>query len=563
MVNNTTDHTIKVAIYSRVSTQEQADTNTSLDFQNEQMTNYCDLQGWEIFQSYVDPGFTGKDGNRPALKRMLADAKLGFFNRVLVIKLDRLSRNLRLLLEIEETLKKSGVSVSSIKESIDTSTALGRTVFQVLGLVSEWDRDNIIERCKNGRIQRYKEGGCGPGHAPYGYKFNSSTKKLDINEQEAGVVRIIFQEYASGKSMMQVAHLLNGEKIPCRNPKAKGWRNTTIRDVITDTVYKGTRIVNVYQKTKALPEILPNTAIQIAVPPIVDESLWNTAQDRRKNNKHLQPVKQRGWLLQGLVFCSCGYSFRLGQTHYRRTYECRGRLKYTHLDDSPRCTMPNIDADWLEEQVWQRIEAIINDPNKLKKLIEDTIANLKNREAELSARIKPIDERLAVIADQKARLAEEWFQINLNPDRWNELKRNFEQEETRLKSVKSEIDPAQIEELEHTRNTLQYWIAQRDDILKWNLENEDFTKFRTVSWPHDDVLALVNSENKETAKEKQFPGTRRDLLDFLQVRLMVFTDRIEIKAAFPIEPIKNQLFEPDSRSGLRLQNKKRRFPSPG
>ena len=100
----------------------------------DQLTNYCHLQGWEIFQNYVDPGFTGKDGNRPALKRMLADAKLGFFNRVLVTKLDRLSRNLRLLLEIEENLKQSRISVSSIKESIDTSTALGRTVFQVLGV---------------------------------------------------------------------------------------------------------------------------------------------------------------------------------------------------------------------------------------------------------------------------------------------------------------------------------------------------------------------------------------------------------------------------------------------
>jgi len=547
MVNNT-DHIIKVAIYSRVSTQEQADTNTSLDFQDGQLTNYCHLQGWEIFQNYVDPGFTGKDGNRPALKRMLVDAKSGFFNRVLVIKLDRLSRNLRLLLEIEETLKQSGISVSSIKESIDTSTALGRTVFQVLGLVSEWDRDNIIERCKNGRIQRYKEGGCGPGTPPYGYKFNKTTKKLDISEQDARVVRIIFQEYGSGKSMTQVAHLLNGEKIPSRNPKGKGWRSTSVRDVLMDTVYKGIRIVNVYQKCKSLPERIPDSAIKIPVPAIVSDSVWEAAQDRRKNNKHLQPVRKEKFLLQGLVICGqCGYSLRCGVTHYRRTYECRGRLKYTHLDNSPRCTMPNIDATWLEEQVWQRIKAIIDDPNKLKQIIEDTIANLKNRDAELSTRIKPIDERLTIIADQKARLAEEWFQINLNPDKWNELKRNLEQEETRLKSVRSEIDPAQIEELEHTRNTLQYWMAERDDIIKWNLENEDYTKFRTVSWPHDDVLALVNSENKETAKEKQFPGTRRDLLDFLQVRVMVFTDRIEIKSVLPIEPIKNQLFEPDSR----------------
>ena len=181
MVNNNTEHVVRVAIYSRVSTAEQADSNTSLDFQSGQLTNYCHLQGWEIFQNYVDPGFTGKDGNRPALKRMLADAKLGLFNRVLVIKLDRLSRNLRLLLEIEETLKQSGVSVASIKESIDTSVAIGRTVFQVLGLVSEWERDNIIERTKAGRLQRYKEGKWAGGPVPFGYDYDRETKKLVTN----------------------------------------------------------------------------------------------------------------------------------------------------------------------------------------------------------------------------------------------------------------------------------------------------------------------------------------------------------------------------------------------
>jgi len=547
MVNNA-DHITRVAIYTRVSSQEQADTNTSLDFQSDQLTNYCRLQGWEIFQTYTDPGFTGKDNNRPALKRMLADAKLGSFNRVVVIKLDRLSRNLRLLLEIEDNLKQSNVSVASIKESIDTSVAIGRTVFQVLGLVSEWERDNLIERTKSGRLQRYKEGSGGPGHAPYGYKFNRATKKLDINEPEARVVRIIFEEYASGKSMQQICDLLNGEKIPSRNPKGKGWRNTSIRDVVMDSIYKGTRIVNVYQKTKSLPEKIPDTAIKITVPAIVDELLWGTAQDRRKNNKHLQPVRKEKYLLQGLITCGqCGFSFQIILTHGRRAYGCRGRLKYTHLDNSPRCTIPNIDGEWLEAQVWQRIEAIVNDPNRLKILLDDTIINLQNRETELSARIKPIDERLAIIADQKARLAEEWFQVNMKPDKWKELKNNLDQEELRLKSVRSEIDPAQIVELEHTKSTLRFWMGQRGSMV-WNTENEDGSAFRLVDKPHYTTLALVESENKETTKIMHFPATKRELMDLLQVRLIVHADRIEIKAVFPIEPIENQLLRPDCMS---------------
>ncbi len=125
-----TDHQIKVAIYSRVSTQEQATEGTSLEFQSQQTEAYCRAQGWTISHSYTDPGFTGKDGDRPGLKRMLADANSGLFDKVVVYKLDRLARNLRLLLEIEEKLKKNDISISSIKETIDTSTAIVERFFR-------------------------------------------------------------------------------------------------------------------------------------------------------------------------------------------------------------------------------------------------------------------------------------------------------------------------------------------------------------------------------------------------------------------------------------------------
>ncbi len=131
------DKVVKVAVYTRVSTQEQAVEGTSLEYQNGQLETHCRSQGWMVSQSYVDPGYTGKDGERPGLKKMLADANLGLYDKVVVYKLDRLARNLRLLLEIEDRLKKNGIFVHSVKESIDTSTAIGRTVFQVLGLASE------------------------------------------------------------------------------------------------------------------------------------------------------------------------------------------------------------------------------------------------------------------------------------------------------------------------------------------------------------------------------------------------------------------------------------------
>ena len=540
------DKIVRVAVYARVSTQEQAVEGTSLEHQSEQLEKYCESQGWVIAGKYTDPGYTGKDDNRPGLKQLLADAKLHTFEKVVVYKLDRLTRKLRLLLELEEKLKEYGISLHSVKESLDTSTAMGRTVFQMLGLVSEWERDTFIERSKAGRIQRYREGCWGPGRPPFGYTYDRETKKLVINEEQARIVRRIYDEYAKGKSMWGIANLFNDEKIPPRR-SGKGWRNSQVRDVLSDPVYKGMQVVNVHQNRKGLPKELPETAIQIQVPAIVDEPVWNIAQERRKNNRRLQPPRQSHWLLQGLITCGlCGYGFRTEVTHSRRGYGCRGRLKYTHPDGSPRCTSPRLDAERLENEVWGQVEAILNDPNKLERLLKETIENLKSREAELNARIRPVDERLAAIAEQKARLADDWVRLSMDSSRYQELKSSLEQEEARLRSIRSEIDPEQLEELERTSGMLRFWKGQLQ-AMAWNTEKEDGTKVRVVDKPHKTVLKVVGFEDKDITSMMHFPATKRELLDMLQVRLVVFMDRVEIKAVLPIEPIESQLLRSNSR----------------
>ena len=537
------DKPVRVAIYARVSTQEQAVEGTSLEYQSDQLKSYCQSQSWKVIQEYVDAGFTGKDGDRPKLKHLLTDAKLGLFNKVVVYKMDRLARNLRLLLEIEDKLKENGISFHSVKEAFDTSTASGRHFLQMLGMISEWEREAIIERTKAGRLQRYREGCWAGGPPPYGYSYNRETKKLIINEVEARIVRHIFEEYATGKSMLQISNTLNAERIPPRGKNGKGWYSTSVRDTLFNPAYKGTQMVNIYQHSTSRPREIPEHAIIIKVPHIINDNLWNIAQERRKNNKHLQPPRKENWLLQGLITCGlCGYGFRTEVTHSRRRYGCRGRLKYTHIDSSPRCISPRLDAEQIEGQVWEKIEAIINDPNKLEKLLKETINNLKNREADLDARTKPIDNKLAEIAKKKARLAIECVQLDIDVDEYQKFRYDLEHEETRLRSIRSEVDPEQLEELEHTRSVLQFWNNQLQ-AMSWNTENEDGSMVKVVEKPHKTTLKIIGFEDKDITGIMHFPATRRELLDMLQVRLVVFMDRIEVKAVFSIEPIDCQLLQ--------------------
>lgn len=501
----------------------------------------CKVQGLEITRIYSDPGFTGKDDLRPGLQRLLSEAKYGIFSKVIVSKLDRLSRKLKLLLEIEEKLKNNGVFICSVKESIDTSTAIGKTVFQVLGLVSEWEREAIVERTKSGRLQRYKEGKWGAGYPVFGYQYDKISKKLIIDKPNSVIVKRIFSEYIAGSSFASIASQLNVDGIKPRAKDCTGWRSSAISNIIVNPAYKGTLVVNRHNHIANIAKTDATQSIIINIPPIVEESVWDTAQSQRKNNKHFRERRTNEWLLQGFITCGlCGHAFRAEFNHsQRKMYSCRGRLSYTHLDGSQRCVAPRQDAEWLEGEIWSRIEAIINDPNKLRPLIQDTITTLRSKEAELNARIKPINARLAQINEQKTRLADTFVSMNMAPDKYNQLKQSIAQEEARLQSIRCEIDPAQLEELEKTQAMLTHWEGQIKAMM-WNTENEDGTMVRVVDQPHEEIFRLIDGDHENSSKELNFPSTKRELLRKLQVQIMVFDDRIDIKSLFPIESIGKQ-----------------------
>ena len=531
------DKIVKVAVYARVSTQEQAVEGTSLEHQSEQLKKYCESQGWEIFLTYVDPGYTGKDDNRPGLKHMLSDAKSGLFDKVVIYKLDRLARNLRLMLEIEDKLKKESVSLHSIKESLDTSTAIGRTVFQVLGLTSEWERDAIVERTRSGRIQRYKEGRWAGGKPPYGYLYDKETKKLAINETEARIVRRIFEKYNSGSSLSAVANMLNRDKVRPRGATGKGWRSTAIRHILINPVYKGTQIVNRHLNISDIRKVDMSKAIIINVPAIVLEEAWEKAQKHLDDHKRVRPMKDEQWLLQGLITCGlCGLSYQVLGQPPQRYYRCRGKLKTRHLDGSPKCTNKNLKAEYIEEAVWSRIEEIINDPNKLQPMIKETVKNLRVKEEELQASLLPINSRLIEIADRKSRLADEFVVKNMNPQKFKQLQSDLDKEEVRLRSLRSNIDPEQLTELETTQSMLRHWESQLN-AMAWNTTNEDGSMVKLVEQPHKLMLNIIGLGDKELTNTLGFPATKRELLDKLQVKVIVFPDRAEVKAVFPIAPI--------------------------
>ena len=259
---------------------------------------------------------------------------------------------------------------------------------------------------KERRIQRYKSGCWAGGKPTFGYSYDKTTRKLIINEDQAKIVRFIFNGYNSGKSLKAMNQILDDERIPTIRGKARGWIDAGIRVILINPIYKGTLIVSRNCHITDLGKADLSKAITIKVPAIVSESVWNAAQSRLRTNKKLRPPKKNPWLLQGLITCGqCGLSYQ-GQyrTAIDRVYACRGRLRENHTDGSPRCNGLTLATRWLEDEVWMKISDILANPDKLREVIQDSLGILKGRQAELDSILKPINEKLADITDKKAQI---------------------------------------------------------------------------------------------------------------------------------------------------------------
>lgn len=136
---------IRTAIYARVSTSDQ-----SPEMQINLLREYASSRGFTICDEYIDHGFSGKDCDRPALKKLIDDARKKKFDAVLVYRFDRFARSTKHLVSALEEFKNLGIDFISYSENVDTSSAIGTAVFAIIGAIAELERNLIVERVKAG-----------------------------------------------------------------------------------------------------------------------------------------------------------------------------------------------------------------------------------------------------------------------------------------------------------------------------------------------------------------------------------------------------------------------------
>jgi site-specific DNA recombinase len=240
------------AIYIRVSTQDQAQHGFSLDAQEDSLQNYAKALGYEIFKIYRDEGKSAKDLNRPEMINLLRDAQDRKFQAIFIYKLDRFSRSLKDLILTIDKLKEWGIDFISLQDKIETASASGKLMFQIIGAFAEFERNIIGDRTKFGMERKAKEGGF-ITKAPRGYKLVN--KQLITNNEDSQKIKDIFEEFLkSDISLTQLA-------------KKNNLTTSGIKKLLQNTTYIG-KVKFANQETQGQHE------------PIIEEELFNKVKEK-------------------------------------------------------------------------------------------------------------------------------------------------------------------------------------------------------------------------------------------------------------------------------------------
>ena len=391
----------RVAVYARTSSDEQAE-NETIEVQREFLHRYCELHGLEVAGEYLDDGVTGTIplAKRPHGARLLHDAKAGTFGGVLFYRVSRLGRRLAVALDAYERLDAAGVIVKSATEPIDTSTPIGRFIFQMLGSFAELDRETIIDNTTRGRARGAKNGrwyGVVPtGYAVHDGKHVPNEVEILPGLAEAELVRDVFRRIAEGGSSIKVAAYVSALGVGRFKRYAKhdgrevvlpgrgGWSPKRVSEMVRNPTYKGTHVYNGRHGD-----------IVREVPALVSEELWQRANDQLAQNRSL--AKRRGkreYLLRTLIRCeACGVAYKGECSKGYRFYRCAYFRPNLHADPAKRCRSKSVSADAIERAVWADVERFLREPGRALDEARADLAERHGRAADVAG------ERRALMAE--------------------------------------------------------------------------------------------------------------------------------------------------------------------
>ncbi|QOS98153.1 recombinase family protein [Brevibacterium sp. JNUCC-42] len=389
---------MRVAIYSRVSTDEQAQEGFSIPAQKDKLTAFVHSQDWDIFDYYIDEGVSGKDIDRPELQRLLSDVKNRKIDIVLVYRLDRLTRSVLDLYKLLQEFDKHEVKFKSATEIYDTTTAIGRLFITLVAALAQWERENLGERVRFGMEQMIKEGRRPGGPIPYGYNQDG-----ELIPEEATILRRIRQLYLGGEGYWSIARKLNAEGVLKRNVK---WSSFSIYYVLENPYYAGQirwggKKTNGKYATRKKEERVECIIHQGDHEAVFSLEEYQECIDYMKKRQFYSQPKSPNYWFSGVLRCGrCGSSMS-GKTLKRKSADGSDLIHINYFcaqrQQGQGCDMPMFRQRLVEELIMDHLAQVKIDHKNVKKLAKEST----KKKTQLDITKNDLEKQLLKIADRK------------------------------------------------------------------------------------------------------------------------------------------------------------------
>ncbi len=482
-----------VALYCRVSSDKQAQEGT-IDSQISSLHDFAKEHNFCVEEDliFMDNGVSGATLVRPALDSLRDKAFSGEVTKVLVLCPDRLARKYAHQLILIEEFQRLGVEIIFSNRDI-TNSPEDQLLLQIQGVISEYEREKIMERSRRGKLQKASKGFvsvlCG---APYGYiyilKTDSADARYEIHPEESKVVKNIFQMYCRNKlSIRAIAKELNIRGVPTRRQQGI-WGRSTILCMLKNPAYYGqaafrktikverlrptkfARDNNFYPKKHKSSSSNRNKKdwIYIPVPSIISSKTFQDASSQLEANKKLSSRnnKKYEYLLSGLLRCKeCGYSiYGKPASHSRYKlcyYRCMGQDGYRWPAKGRVCSSHPVRVEVLDDLVWEQTVKLLENPQTVIDEYTSRIHEQKGEQQSLEKLIVKKAQEIRQITHEKERLLDLYQNGTLN----------LSEIESRLKKIRGKI-----KQLENEKQSLEYEQRQEGQQLQLVDQLQEFQK---------------------------------------------------------------------------------------
>lgn len=347
---------MNVAIYARFSSSSQRE--ASIEEQEKICREYAGRNQYIVVKVYSDSALTGRNDNRPELRKLLADSSKKLFDVVLVYSIDRFGRNLVQTLQNEGKLNENGVTLISVTERF-TNDPSGRFFRSLMMAHAQYYSDELSQKIKRGMDYNGENCLCTGGNIALGYKVNKESMRFEINLSTAPIVQMVFEMYAGGKTVTEITNHLNS--LGYKTARGVPFNKNSLH-----TMLKNKRYIGIYTyKGKEIPDGLPR---------IISDELFNKVAEIMSKNKKA-PARAKAkveYLLTTKLFCGfckemmTGFSATGKQGRVYNYYICNGKK-------NKKCDKKMVKKDYIEDLVVSQCRKLLT-PSNIQKIAQEIVA---------------------------------------------------------------------------------------------------------------------------------------------------------------------------------------------